>query len=54
VTIGAELMSLILSEHHREFDGIEIKIPLINVVDKRIFVGFLGIREESDYSIDVV
>jgi hypothetical protein len=30
-----------------EFDEMEIKIPPINVVDKRIFVGLLGIREES-------
>jgi hypothetical protein len=30
-----------------EFDEIEIKIPPINVVDRRIFVGLLGIRKES-------
>jgi hypothetical protein len=30
-----------------EFDEIEIKIPLINVVHRRIFVGLLGIRKES-------
>jgi hypothetical protein len=37
-----------------EFDEIEIKIPPINVVDRRIFVGLLGIREESYYSMDGV
>jgi hypothetical protein len=31
----------------QELEEIEIKIPPINVVDKRIFVGVLGIREES-------
>jgi hypothetical protein len=30
-----------------EFDEIGIKIPPINVVNRRIFVGLLGIREES-------
>jgi hypothetical protein len=35
-----------------EFDEIEIKIPPINVVDRRIFVGSLGIREASCYSMD--
>jgi hypothetical protein len=28
-----------------ELDEIEIKIPTMNVVDKRIFAGLLGIRE---------
>jgi hypothetical protein len=31
----------------QELEEIEIKIPPINVVDKRIFVGVLGIREDS-------
>jgi hypothetical protein len=30
-----------------EFDEKEIKTPPIDVVDRRIFVGFLGIREEN-------
>jgi hypothetical protein len=30
-----------------EFDEMEIKIPPINIVDIRNFVGLLGIREES-------
>jgi hypothetical protein len=30
-----------------EFDEMEIKISLIFVVDRRIFVGLLGIRKES-------
>jgi hypothetical protein len=30
----------------QEFDEMKIKIPSINVVDRRIFVGLLGIREE--------
>jgi hypothetical protein len=35
----------------QEFAEMEIKIPPIKVVDRRIFVGVLGIREESDHSI---
>jgi hypothetical protein len=35
-----------------EFDEIETKIPPINVVDRRIFVGLLGIREKSYYYMD--
>jgi hypothetical protein len=31
----------------QEFDEIEIKIPPIKVIDRRVFVGLLGIREES-------
>jgi hypothetical protein len=34
-----------------ELDEIEIKILPINVVDERIFVALLGIREESYYSM---
>jgi hypothetical protein len=30
-----------------ELEGTETKIPLISVINKRIFVGLLGIREES-------
>jgi hypothetical protein len=30
-----------------ELEDTEIKIPLVNVINKRIFVGLLGIREES-------
>lgn len=38
----------------QELDEIESKISPIRVVDRRIFVGLLGTREESGHSIYVV
>jgi hypothetical protein len=43
----------ILAPSH-EFNEIEIKVPSINVVGKRIFNGLLGIREDSYYWMDWV
>jgi hypothetical protein len=37
-----------------EFYEIEIKIPPINIANRRISVGLLGIREESYCSVDGV
>jgi hypothetical protein len=48
---GIRLTSNPIQAPSHEFDEIEIKKPPINVVD-RIFVGLLGIREESEYSMD--
>jgi hypothetical protein len=35
----------------QELDEMEIKIPPIKVIDRRVLVGLLGTREESEYSI---
>jgi hypothetical protein len=45
------LISSPIQAPSQEFDEMEIKIPPINVVDRRIFVGLLGIREESIHSM---
>jgi hypothetical protein len=34
-----------------ELEDTEFKTPLVNVVNKRILVGLLGLREESVYFI---
>jgi hypothetical protein len=44
------LISSLIQVPSHEFDETEIKTPSVNVVD-RIFVGLLGIREESCYSM---
>jgi hypothetical protein len=45
------LISSPIQAPSQEFDEMEIKIPPINVVDRRISVGLLDIREESEYTM---
>lgn len=50
-TKDIRLISNPIQAPSQELDEMEIKIPPIKVIDRRIWEGLLGTREESEYSI---